>query len=284
MVFAVAIFVIAQAQGQSKPCVFPLTVEITGKNPAFKTIQAGSVSVRLAGRIIPVKSVRLDRSSQVLIVLDNSGSMQKRRSSVLRLTRDILEGIPKDVKDVGLTTFSDVAIHAQGRESALKALDEIEARSSYGRTRLLDSMEDSARYFRAGSHTLMIVISDGADNKSRQLPNRVKQDLLKLGVRVSSILLISDRPDTVEEEFGPLDFLGISEATGGNVINIEITHADASARIFSDDAAVRLMQYYRVGIDAPSKEGKLQVQLIDGNGKKAKDLKAHYPRDLNCIQ
>jgi Mg-chelatase subunit ChlD len=270
------------AVAQTSGCWFPLTVEVVGDKPSLQVVDANNLVTHLAGHTTVVNSLKLVRASQVVIVLDDSGSMQRHRASLLRLTTDLLRSIPADVKDIGLTTFSNSAKHSRGRTSALETIASMQLRTAYGRTRLLDSIEDAARYFHSDQRTLMIVITDGGDDLSRESVGDVKKFLLRSGVRVNFVLTSLDRPGTVEEAIAPETAMDIAETTGGNIIHVDFSHMDSSEHILSPDATAKLMEFYVVGINAAITEGKLKVELLDGDGKRAHDLKLHYPKKLDC--
>lgn len=273
--------------GQSASCSFPLTVEVVGEKPAFRSLDAKNLAIRLHGKSVAVKDVRLRSDSQVLVVFDNSGSMQgkgRQRQSLLVLTKDILDGIPATVKDIGLTAFANVAVHVRGREDALRAVETLKGQPAYGRTRLLDSMEDSARFFQARPGTLMIVISDGGDNYSREDLHSVNRELLRRGVRVTLIMPKEMEPPGTVEEMMTSDALELADATGGNVIYLDMAHVGPAEHVFAPDATARLMEYFDVSVDASNAAGKLRAELLDASGKKARDLKLHYPREVNCVK
>jgi Mg-chelatase subunit ChlD len=267
------------AFAQNSGCWFPLTLEVVGEHPSLQKLSEKNVAVRVGGRARKVSGIDLQMATQLIVVLDTSGSMHSHGWKGLGvLVNDLLLGAPASVKKVGLTTFSEAAVHANGREDSLKLLNETMQRGAYGRTRLLDTLLDSARYFQAGANTVMIVITDGGDTRSLNSSKDDRRELLRRGVRTTFILTQNEKPGTVEEMLDDLP-RELADATGGNTIHFDHIPENAN-HILGPDATRKLLEFYRVEI--PTARGKLKIGLEDDLRKRAKDLKVHYPREVNC--
>jgi Mg-chelatase subunit ChlD len=271
----------ASAVAQNSGCWFPLTVEVVGEHPSLQNVSAKNVAVRVGGRATTVSRMDLQTATQLIVVFDTSGSMNSHGWKGLgTLVEDLLRGAPADVKVVGLTTFGDVAIHANGREDSLKLLSETIKRGPYGRTKLVDTLLASARYFHAGANTVMIVVTDGGDNRSLNSSSDDKRELLRRGLRTIFIVPKSEmKPATVEESLQDELPRELADATGGNTVYLDQIPEGAS-HVFGPDAMRKMLEFYKVEI--PSASGRLKIGLEDNLGKRTKDLKLHYPREVNC--
>jgi Mg-chelatase subunit ChlD len=166
----VVVMLLALAAGaQTSGCWFPLTVEVVGAKPSLQKVSAKNLELRIGGKAVSPSAISSRTVSEGIILLDTSASMKTEGfSSLLVLTKDLITGLPPSVQKVGLTAFSRAAIQADGKQDSLRVLEELERRGPQGQTKLLDSMLRSLSYFHAGSETVMFVISDGGDNRSRK--------------------------------------------------------------------------------------------------------------------
>jgi hypothetical protein len=126
------------------------------------------------GRPDPIKS---DESFKIVIILDESGSMESIKDSMIRSLNDLIKE-QKQIKGGKPTTFTLVKFNDKvKRVINNKPLEEVNLLSSEdyspnGSTALYDCIGDTIERFRNEQDVLMVIITDGQENASRDYTKR----------------------------------------------------------------------------------------------------------------
>jgi len=169
------------------------------------------------GRPMPITSFhREDVPVAIGIVIDNSGSMRDKRQKVNEAAVNLVRASnPQD--ELFVVNFSDEYYLDQDFTSDIhllkEGLDHIEAR---GTTALYDAMVASARHLARSARLdkkILLVVTDGADNASRQSIDECVRNLQALnGPIVYSIGILGDSRDAPRAQHA---LAALSFQTGG---------------------------------------------------------------------
>jgi len=165
---------------------------------------AGGYLGSMLGAILPVKLDLPDRlmkpAAAVLLVIDNSGSMDRSVAGSIRTQQDIAnEGAAAAIRSldrgdlVGIITFNsdyDVLVPLGPNSDAKKSIEAVRGISAGGGTNMPPALEEARRQLKAVDAKIkhLIVLSDGLSENNRRLPD-IAKGLAEDGVQVSSIAL-----------------------------------------------------------------------------------------------
>ena len=162
--------------------------------PAGASVDSKDVRVTVGGSpaavdVRPVAhSGTIDR--QVMLVVDSSGSMAGAGiAAARRAALAFLMAVPSDVR-VGLLAFSDrphVLVYPSTSRSQLSAA--IRRLSAGGETSMYDAVALALRVLGSRGDRMLVLLSDGADTKSRDSEQSVTARLSRSGVRMDAVAL-----------------------------------------------------------------------------------------------
>jgi len=198
-----------------------------------------------------------DVPASIGILIDLSGSMSKSlpliRESVLSFVK---ASNPMD--EFFVIGFSD---RPELIENFTSSVGDIEARlvtlSSGHRTALLDAISYGIDKMKDARHErkVLLVVSDGGENKSRTADFEVRAQARRASVEVFALGIFPPNAETPEESLGPQLLSDLSEETGGRLL--VANKIDEMPSIAERVSAVLRMQYligYRS--DNPIRDGK----------------------------
>ena len=126
-----------------------------------------------------------------------------------------------------------------------------------GRTALLDAIYLGVAKMRQAGHRrkALLIISDGADNRSRYTENEIKAIVKEADVQIYAIGIYDVNPRSEEERFGPALLSEVSEVTGGRAYPVGNLSelSETAARI-----GLELRNQYVLGYrpSKPARDGK----------------------------
>ena len=228
---------------------------------------------------------------RVVILVDLSGSIG-RNSAVARLLAGNLAVSAQPGKlRVALVLFSDRIIDSvdfnHPPEDVVRKLDNLP--EAQGRTAMFDALRIAGGLFgEPFPGDSVYLISDGADNSSRTNPAVIRREFIERGIRIFSFHLEGNKYFPTEEEMHQFPLLvDLAEWTGGAVLNLDVEPSEANrARLQSSLQKLyqRMTDFYELQLELPAeptrKPQRWNVEVVDGQGKKRKDVRVIYPHDL----
>jgi hypothetical protein len=130
------------------------------------------------------------------------------------------------------------------------------------------------------------VISDGGDNASRTDSNEVEHALLAKGVRFYMLLLHDHYLRTEESERAVPLLTRLADETGGGIVDLDdppVGQRNPRLEASLSKVYSQMTQFYELGLGplkAIDKEERWDLEVVDSQGKKRKDIKVTYPRKL----
>ncbi|HUQ50401.1 MAG TPA: VWA domain-containing protein [Terriglobales bacterium] len=212
-----------------------------------------------------------DAPISVGVILDLSGSMNNK---MLKARDAIVEFFktanPQD--EFFLVTFAD---KPELLADFTQSIEEIQGRLVYsvpkGRTALLDAVYLGVSKMRDAKHNkkALLVISDGADNRSRYTDSEIKSLVKEADVQIYAIGIFDDVRGTPEEVRGPYMLSEMTDVTGGRTFPVSDINdlADVAVKI-----GVELRNQYVLGYRPTNK-------TRDGKWRKLK-VKLNAPKGL----
>ena len=186
----------------------------------------------------------------------------------------------------------------------LKNLADLVRASEYrhwgpGKTALYDAISSARDLFGVPNvGNTILVLSDGADNRSKLSVSDVRRNLFAAGVRLFAVLImdqISFRTRMPEEINGPSQLRNVVKDTGGMSLILpkflpSETHANTmpDSRVEKDHLALKRLfqqmgEFYRLDVRLPEtveKPTKWKLEVIDANAKPMRGVEVHYPQEL----
>lgn len=209
------------------------------------------------------------------VIFDVSGSM---KNKVERARDAVVEFFktanPQD--EFFLVTFSD---RPELLSDFTNSIEDIQGRLVYalpkGRTALLDAIYLGVNKMKDAKHNkkALLVISDGADNRSRYTDNELKAMVKEADVQIYSIGIFDNNRSDPDEVRGPYLLSEISDLTGGRLFTVNDVNdlADTAVKI-----GVELRNQYVIGY-RPSNRNR------DGRWRKLK-VKLNAPKGLPFLR
>jgi hypothetical protein len=286
--------VVLFAQAQSPDTCLQETVVVNARDKQGKFIdglQRASFRALLSNQPVKIQSSTVGtKPPRIVVLLDTSGSMNRANRNLQKA--QFLAGnlvASKATPHVALVLFSGRIIDSLGFDrSQNEILHRIASLGDgQGPTALYDSLAYSMSLFpEPETGDAIYLISDGGDNHSKLHENDAGRKLLERGIRLFSFILGDRQFITTEGQNGIEDITHLSEVTGGSVVsawqdqsvkeserlNAQLTHAyDVMTR------------FYELGVELPAELNRghgWELQVLDGSGKKRKDIEVSYPRSL----
>ena len=190
---------------------------------------ATSFEASYKGKPVQINSVTVDqRPRQILLLLDASGSMFDKSDFALDVANDVLEQITRP-NEIGLASFAeniekaipptDDRTKISEEIASLRSAPDAPKKMGHGRTALWDAIRDSAKLINSNYvGDVILLITDGGNNKGKTKAKEVSQLLLRSGIRLFTVVIldpISIRSRTSEELNGPTELEEIVRETGG---------------------------------------------------------------------
>lgn len=134
-------------------------------------------------REIPEKRVTFDKILKIVVILDESGSMDSVRTKMIESINDLIKE-QKQVKD-RTATFTLVKFNDRvNRVIKNEILSDVSYISSEdynpsGSTALYDAIADTINWFRDEKNVLVVIVTDGQENASRKYSKREVSDIIE---------------------------------------------------------------------------------------------------------
>ena len=279
--------------------------ELPQKNAPQDVLASSALRVRLNGQDIRVtKAERVTIRPRTVILLDESGSMGGDPyiwNASIDLATSAFSNL-KSSSEIFFLAFSDenrpLEIHPFTEELA----HELQARKialntrnnpTKGHTAARDAMVYAIRNLNLKLGDAFIFISDGGENSSRTSEKETQSTLYRSGVRIFSLAI--GNLGTPEELAGPSSLRRLSLLTGGMAeqVTYEVKRMSVYSRvILKPEKIAQLTEYIGWRITHPivltldlreSASGKLQVDAVDGSGKRLKEIPVTAPERIEAI-
>jgi hypothetical protein len=160
-----------------------------------------------------------------------------------------------------------------------------------GPTALFDALKYAADLFGAPlPGNSVYLISDGFENASKVLRAEVRREFLVKGIRIYTFCLQLQAPPMLNyDELGTGAGLlkELSDLTGGEALIPQLNFSEAGQdRLGSELQKLyqEMTEFYELQLDVPGellgKGQRWDLEVLDRNGKRRKDLRVVYPRQL----
>ena len=274
-------------------------------------LSAANFHAKLHGHDLQILSASLDSGPRrIVLVLDASGSMMNAGPGwkiEKSISQYLIQVAPQgaSIAQMAFATrvFATVDFN-QDPPALLKNLADLVRASEYrhwgpGKTALYDAISYARDLFGVPNvGNAILVLSDGADNRSRLSVSDVRRNLLAAGVRLFAVLImdqLSFRTRMPEEINGPSQLRDVVKDTGGmSLILPKFLPLEAPAntrpdsRVEKDHLALKRLfqqmgEFYRLDVRLPEtveKPTKWKLEVIDANGMPMRGVEVHYPQEL----
>jgi len=158
----------------------------------------------------------------VIIVLDESGSMGRGVTRCVQAVKQLLKGSTES-DEFALISFSDrVVLESDFTTDAGAIQARLMGAASHGRTALLDAVERAALLVRRAHNQrrVILVLSDGGDNRSRYREAEVRRVLLETPAQVYAVSIAQFFQDE-STAFGPDLLNRLCYVSGGRNVVID---------------------------------------------------------------
>jgi len=269
-------------------------------------LSAANFHGSLRGHDVEILSASIDRSPRhIVLLLDASGSMiasKEAWEAAKSASQDLIRFAPARAA-IAQIAFSEGVLDRAGfdedRSAALNHLAVLMGVPRGGRTALYDAISSGLSAFGVLDFgDAVCAVTDGEDNKSHIQPRSVEEDLLRLGVRLFSVVMNHRRGmpgPTPEETEDPYRLWSLVEASGGNGLTLPFgvtsrsyPHVKAKTSQGELDLALQRMfqqmgEFYRLDLRTPAtveKPTKRKLEVIDASGRPMRGVEVHYPQEL----
>lgn len=235
---------------------------------------------------------------RVLILIDNSASMAKPRGSenrnvwvhVTGVARQFIAAAPPGTQiAVAALDGSNSPVHfTRDKQVAISALEAVPAGpSTLAGSPLLDSMVAAIRSLGTVSHTdLLLVFSDGEDNRSESMSGDVAGVINRAGMRWAAVWLRPRHPRA--QDVLP----NVASSTRGalfrvdtpKLVTLKLSELNNEAAALSRDLIAFAFLRYRLSIEVPAskKPQKVAVKALDDNGRQLTNKLFHLGHVPPC--
>ena len=204
------------------------------------------------------------------VIFDLSGSMANKIDKAREAVGEFLKTAnPED--EFFLIAFSDKPALINDFTTSVEAVQQrLLYTAPKGRTALLDAIYLGLAKMRQARHRrkALLLISDGADNRSRYTENEIRAIVKEADVQIYAIGIYDVSPRSEEERFGPALLSEVSEVTGGRAYPVGNPNelSEVAARI-----GLELRNQYILGYrpSKPARDGKwrkVRVKLTAPKG------------------
>lgn len=254
-------------------------------------LPAASFRATPGNQPVRVLSDRVRTSSpRVVLLLDHSGSVNQSNHSwdVSRFVagHSIVSGVSTRI---ALVTFSDHIIDTvdfgHPLNDSLQRLVNLE--DGKGRTALYDSLTYAASLFQPPQlGDAIYIVTDGADNRSKSHGKDVERVLTSNGIRLFWFILSDELFPTEEERNGHQQLRWLVEAGGGSAVSADDVNSPKERHHFYNVAGHlydSMKTFHELEVEVPrgtDESHSWDLQLVDGRGRKRKDVEISYPRRL----
>jgi hypothetical protein len=193
------------------------------------------------------------------------------------------EATPQDSL-VSLGTFADEGKvwSFQSRKKVSEEVLALASQSPKGRTALYLAISKALSQFNAPQFgDTIFLVTDGVDNLSGELRNKVQKELVARGVRVF-VFLVTHRFMTPEEREVPVDISDLARSTGGALIQAPWSEkwiAGTEAAHFAEEIKNQVRWPYRLEFQLEHPLDKTAKLKISGRAEN-KSLELAYPRHV----
>jgi VWA domain containing CoxE-like protein len=287
---AVSLVFLCSAQAQNAENCPQRTVIVNVRDQQGQQVaglQPTSFRASLRGQSVKIVSDKVPTTSpRIALLVDISGSVNHHLKATKVVAEKFVAG--STTSRIALVLFSDHIIDTFGFDSTPSAMLQRLAglADGHGTTALMDSLAYSADLFHTReAGDAIYVISDGEDNHSKLHEKEVERKLLSRGIRTFSVLWQTPLA-TLEEEESIADFQILTKLTGGSSVDTS-QYQSAKGREQLDASVMNLYDmmrnFYELEIEIPPQlkmDQRWELQIVDTNGKKRKDIELAYPRNL----
>jgi VWA domain containing CoxE-like protein len=244
----------------------------------------------------PIRVVSLTATSaprRVVILLDLSGSTDQFAEIARWAARDLATSGQVQLR-IALVMFSDRTIESfdfsRRPQEIAEALSQLPQRK--GGAKVFDALQQVVIMFGPPLFgDAVYLISGGAENRSKARPEAVEKEYLERGIRIYVFdPLSSKRPflPTVEESEGASLLSNLSKLTGGSALDLPGDFPLQASRERLATDLHRLYQQmanpYELRLALPTgtirKPQHWDLDVVDNQGRKRKDVQVVYPREL----
>lgn len=281
------------------------TLVVTISDKAGPVMNLSAANVRLESKPPGVEVSSFSpphHPPRAMLLLDLSESMRKpgELKVISSLARGFIDAAPVDAP-IALITFSDSVNDRVGfpapKQTILQRIEAIKqgALDSKGaHTALIDALDEAIPMFdspRPGD--VILLISDGIDNRSRAQLRDVKRQLLECGLRLFSFVPTEEDPILDDANSGPDSLVSLSRDTGGRSFTLapdpRMWGWDASKNTLGKDSEIGKYMYvlassgYELTIranQAIERPVRLTLKIVGTDGEMMQDVQSLYPQEL----
>lgn len=249
-----------------------------------------------------ISSTRQHGSPRLVVLIDVSGSMAQtgKWKIASAVANELVSEAPADAH-IGFAMFADDIREAVPFTSErgiviekVRRLPNLAPAERKGKSAIRDSMVKTVDWFQKPQPgDAIYVITDGKDNASRTDLKKARGILMARGVRLFVFRMhtqLLDADDSVEMD----DFEGLAPQTGGMIIRYE-SHGGVPEEWYDGARSQELLtsstkiidqeiwNYYFLRVELPlafSKAGKWNLELLDRDGQRRKDVELSYRREF----
>jgi hypothetical protein len=276
-----------------------VTVNVRDHQGDFITALApSSFRATTHGQPMTVASANMEVGPRVVLLLDVSGSIifsPAKWQTVKLVSQHLVASSPNSFR-VALALFASGVIETLDfGHSAREILQRVQqlpdgeklVPKGKRRTALLDYVLQALTLFgRPEPGDTVFIITDGGDNFSRVGSGEVERALIAGGVRFFAVALHDIYSPTEREDEGVDMLADIAKWTGGGVLDVYSpptlganSRSEASLQKLYDQIA----RSYRLVLEpakSVAKDVGWELEVVDNQGKRRKDLNVTYPRNL----
>ncbi len=220
------------AQAQQDACLtrnIPVSVVSRGTAPSPK-ITESSFEATFKQRPVRINSVTRDQKPRrILMLLDVSGSMDKKLKGELDVADDFLGHMPQTIA-IGLATFDTKLLERippvqdraviKAEVDSRRSTDKFKGKGPFGKTAIWDAVRDGVKLLNSDQvGDVIFLITDGDTNMGIP-PSEATLALIQSGVRLFALVAVDpERPGSRDYEmtYGSATKLGdVARETGGS--------------------------------------------------------------------
>ena len=262
------------------PCSETVLVNVQDKTGKFiSSLQSSDFTVEVQSRHVEVASAAAGKGiRRAVLAIDVSGSMTSNQR-IGKAVYELLRSFPES-SQLALVLFSQKILKViPFGHSRQEMMDAVAALPPFtGQTALRDSLTYAHSMLRPSEPgDMVVVLTDGGDDKSKISASKLKEDYLRSRVRLGVILFEDSFFRTEEESWGAEDLGNFVDQVGGALLTLHNPYEVGGVR----DFLRQLEEYYAIQIaTTPThKPVHLQIDLRDSAGKKKRDLIVRYPHE-----
>jgi len=261
--FIIASVLTALSVGQDCTQLVPVDVLDRDTGSSIVPLTADVLQARMGDTTLPVTALDRIRTSRIIVLIDESGSMgesfpetppgQKQAlRTIKQALTDLMESLPPGVSiEYGL--FNDKWLFSDAFVSEPKELrekiDDVTSRfgkTGFGKTALYDSLHEAlSRLGRPQPSDTILLLTDGEDNRSKRSANELEVELRVAGARLVTIMVYRPGASVVlQAENEQRDSVqALVGSTGGSSLAI-----DTTSRAWMDQktsaANIQMLRYF----------------------------------------